>query len=117
LRKLHSVTVLGVSSRNFDTLAARVGVTLAGRTTYEHSGHWEGDGPQPTARLFVLSHRPAPEISEQQTLVTTGIEDAITAARQAGRPFFQALPEHVHLNLVEAIPAPGVAHLRCEAIR
>ena len=33
-------------------------------------------------RSFVLSHRPAPEISETQTLVTTGIEDAIAAARE-----------------------------------
>jgi len=35
----------------------------------------------------------------------------------AGRPFFQALPEHVHLNLVEAIPAPGVTHLHYEVVR
>jgi hypothetical protein len=25
---------------------------------YEHSGHWGGGGPHPTAPLFVLSHRP-----------------------------------------------------------
>jgi dihydrofolate reductase len=142
------------SARFFDTLAARVGAALAGRTTYEHSSHWGGDGPHPTAPLFVLSHRPAPEISEQQTLITTGIEDAIAAARDAagdkdvglmgggvataalaaglvdelilhqvpillggGRPFFQALPEHVRLNLVEAIPAPGVTHLHYEVVR
>ena len=30
-----------------------------------------------------LSHRPAPEINERQTLVTTGIEDAVAAAREA----------------------------------
>ena len=71
------------SARFFDTIAARVGAAVAGRTTYEHSGHWGGGGPHPTARLFVLSHRPAPEISETQTLVTTGIEDAIAAARAA----------------------------------
>ena len=29
-----------------------------------------------------------------------------------GRPFFQSLPEHVRLRLVEAVPAPGVTHLR-----
>jgi dihydrofolate reductase len=45
--------------------------------------HWGGSGPHPAARLFVLSHRPAPEISETQTLVTTGIEDAVAAAREA----------------------------------
>jgi dihydrofolate reductase len=142
------------SARFFDALAARVGAAVAGRATYEHSGHWGGDGPHPTARLFVLSHRPAPEISASQTLVTTGIEDAIAAAREAagdkdvglmgggvvtaalaaglvdelvlhqvpillggGRPFFQALPEHVQLKLVESIPAPGVSHLRYQVVR
>jgi dihydrofolate reductase len=28
-----------------------------------------------------------------------------------GRPFFQELPAHVRLSLVEAVPAPGVTHL------
>ena len=42
-----------------------------------------GDGPLPGVPLFVLSHRPAPEATERQTLVTTGIEDAIAAARAA----------------------------------
>jgi dihydrofolate reductase len=71
------------SARFFDVIAARVGAAVAGRTTYEHSSHWGGGGPHPTARLFILSHRPAPEISEAQTLVTTGVEDAIAAARAA----------------------------------
>ena len=142
------------SARFFDALAARVGAAVAGRATYEHSGHWGGDGPHPTARLFVLSHRPAPEISPSQTLITTGIEDANAAAHEAagdkdvdlmggggvtaalaaglvdelvlhqvpillggGRPFFQALPEHVQLKLVESIPAPGVTHLHYEVVR
>jgi dihydrofolate reductase len=39
--------------------------------------------PHPTARLFIVSHRPAPEISESQTLITTGIDDAVAAAREA----------------------------------
>jgi dihydrofolate reductase len=72
----------GSSARFFDAAAARVGVTVAGRTTYEHSSHFGGGSPHPTAPLFVLSHRPAPEISTKQTLVTTGIEDAIAAARE-----------------------------------
>lgn len=136
------------SAKVFDDLAGRVGATVAGRNTYEDSDHFGGDGPHPAARLIVLSHRPAPEITDRQTLVTTGIEDAIAAAREAaggkdvalmgggvvtaalraglvdelvlhqvpvllggGRPFFQALPEHVHLRLIEAIAAPGVTHL------
>jgi dihydrofolate reductase len=136
------------SARVFDALAGRVGAVVAGRNTYEDSDHFGGDGPHPTARLFILSHRPAPEVTERQTLVTSGIGDAIGAARQAagdkdvglmgggvltealkaglvdevvlhqvpvllggGRPFFQALPEHVSLRLVEVVPAPGVTHL------
>jgi dihydrofolate reductase len=34
-----------------------------------------------------------------------------------GRPFFQALPEHVRFRLVEAVPAPGVTHLHYEVAR
>jgi dihydrofolate reductase len=71
------------SARLFDALAARVGAIVAGRTTYEHSSHFGGGSPHPTAPLIVLSHRPVPEISERQTLVTTGIADAIAAAREA----------------------------------
>jgi dihydrofolate reductase len=142
------------SARVFDALAGRVGAVVAGRNTYEDSDHFGGGGPHPTARLFVISHRPAPEMTERQTLVTTGIEDAVAAAREAagdkdvglmgggvvtealqaglvdevilhqvpvllggGRPFFQALPEHVRLRLVEAVPAPGVTHLHYEVAR
>ncbi|MGH3376060.1 MAG: dihydrofolate reductase family protein [Actinoallomurus sp.] len=137
----------------FDALAGRVGAVVAGRGTYEDSEHFGGGGPHPTARLFVLSHRPAPEMTERQTLVS-GIEEAIAAAREAagdgdvglmgggvvtealkaglvdevilhqvpvllggGRPFFQTLPEHVRLRLVEAVPAPGVTHLHYEVER
>lgn len=39
--------------------------------------------PSTSLGVFVLSHRPAPKISDEQTLVTTGIEDAIAAARVA----------------------------------
>lgn len=143
-----------LSARVFDALAGRVGAVVAGRNTFEDSERWGGDGPHPTARLFVLSHRSAPEMSERQTLVTTGIEGAVAAAREAagdrdvglmgggvltealkaglvdevilhqvpvllggGRPFFQALPEHVRLRLVEAVPAPGVTHLHYEVAR
>jgi dihydrofolate reductase len=71
------------SARVFDAVAARVGAVVAGRNTYEDSDRFGGGGPHPTARLFVLSHRPAPEMTERQTLVTTGIEDAVAAAREA----------------------------------
>ena len=71
------------SARIFDAGATRVGAVVAGRNTYEDSDYFGGGGPHPTARFFVLSHRAAPQISEQQTLVTTGVEDAIAAAREA----------------------------------
>ncbi|MCD2195364.1 dihydrofolate reductase family protein [Actinomycetospora endophytica] len=74
----------GPSARVFDALAGRIGASVAGRNTYEDSGRFGDDGgPHPTAPLFVLSHRPAPAMSGRQTLISTGIEDAVTAARQA----------------------------------
>jgi dihydrofolate reductase len=143
------------SARVFDTFASRVGASLAGRNTYDDSDRFGDDGaPHPTAPLVVLSHRPAPQLGGRQTLVTTGIEDAVSAAREAagdkdvalmgggvvtealkarlvdelvlhqipvllggGRPFFQELPEHIQLRLVEAVPAPGVTHLHYEVVR
>ncbi|ALG09620.1 dihydrofolate reductase family protein [Kibdelosporangium phytohabitans] len=72
------------SARVFDALAARVGAIVAGRKTYDDSEEFGGGGPHPTAPLVVLSHRPAPraEQSARQTLVTTGIKDAIAAAQE-----------------------------------
>ena len=143
------------SARVFDAIAGRVGASLAGRNTYDDSEWIHGGTPHPTAPLFVLSHRPVPGMSDdRQTLVTTGIEDAIAAARAAagdkdvalmggglvtealkaglvdelilhqvpvllgaGRSFFQELPAHVGLRLLEAVPAPGVTHLHYEVAR
>jgi hypothetical protein len=34
-----------------------------------------------------------------------------------GRRYFQSLPEHVRLRLVEAVTAPGVTHLHYEVTR
>jgi dihydrofolate reductase len=142
------------SARLFDTLAARDGAIVAGRTTYEHSSGFGGGSPHPTAPLVVLSHRPVPGLGEGQTLVTSGIEDAVATAREiaddkdvglmgggvvtealkaglvdelvlhqvpillgGGRRFFNELPEHVRLRLLQAIPAPGVTHLHYEVVR
>jgi dihydrofolate reductase len=71
------------SARVFDALAARVGAVVTGRNTYEDSEHFGGGSPHPTAPVFVLSHRPAPDTTEQQTVITTGIDDAVTAARRS----------------------------------
>jgi dihydrofolate reductase len=137
----------GPSQRVFDDLAGRVGAVVVGRNTYEDSGRFGGGSPHPAAPMVLVSSRPAPEITERQTLVTN-IENGIKAALEiadgkdvglmgggvvtsalraglvdeivlhqvpvllgAGRPFFQELPEHIQLRLVEAVPAPGVTHL------
>ncbi|GAA2369791.1 dihydrofolate reductase family protein [Dactylosporangium salmoneum] len=70
------------SARVFDELAGRIGAVVAGRNTYEDSEQFGGGSPHPDARLFVVGHPGAPEVGERQTLVTTGIEDAIAAARR-----------------------------------
>lgn len=71
------------SARLFDRFAGRIGAVVAGRNTYDDSEGFGGGSPHPNARLVILSHRPIPEISERQTLITTSIEDAIAAARDA----------------------------------
>jgi hypothetical protein len=58
-----------------------------------------GGGPHPTAPLFV-SAIGAPEVSEAQTLSTTGIEDAVD----------ELIPH-------QAVAAPGVTYLHCEVVR
>jgi dihydrofolate reductase len=65
------------SVRVFDALAGRVGAVVAGRNTYEDSDGFGGGSPHPAAPVVVLTHRPAPEISDRQTLIT----DAVAAAR------------------------------------
>ena len=68
----------------FDAHAARAGAVVCGRNTYDDSERFGDDGsPHPTAPLFVLSHRPALRMRGRQTLVTTGIEDAVAAAKEA----------------------------------
>jgi dihydrofolate reductase len=153
-REFSGFTLSEPSARLFDSLAGRVGASLAGRNTYDDSEGFGGGGPHPTAPLVVLSHRPAPGTSDRQTFVATGIEDAVAAARNvagdkdvalmgggvvtealkaglvdelvlhqvpvllgSGRPYFQALPEHIRLRLIEAVAAPGVTHLHYEVTR
>ena len=67
------------SARVFDS-AGRAGRGDRGRPQHlRRLRAFGGGSPHPTAPLVVLSHRPGAEVSEQQTLVTTGIEDAIAA--------------------------------------
>jgi dihydrofolate reductase len=143
-----------LSAPFFDAAASRVGVSLVGRNTYDDSGWINRGTPHPDAPLVLLTHRRLEGERDRQTVVTTGIEDAVAAAREVagdkdvalmgggvvaaalaaglvdevilhqipillggGRPFFQALPEHVNLKLIEAVAAPGVTHLHYEVIR
>lgn len=69
-----------VSAKVFDGEAARAGAVVVGRNTYEDSGKFGGGSPHPTAPMVLLSSRPAPELTDAQTLVDSGIEDAIAAA-------------------------------------
>jgi dihydrofolate reductase len=84
-RALDGFTLSEPSARFFDAAASRVGASIAGRNTYEDSGRFGDDGaPHPTAPLFVLSHRPAPHMAgDRQTLITTGLADAVAAAKDA----------------------------------
>jgi dihydrofolate reductase len=72
------------SARVFDAFAGRVGASLVGRNTYDDSGRFgDGGGPHPDAPLVLLSHRPAPQMRSPQTLISTGIADAVAAAKEA----------------------------------
>ncbi|RSN44642.1 riboflavin biosynthesis protein [Amycolatopsis sp. WAC 04197] len=69
------------SARFFDSIASRVGAIVVGHTTYEHSSRFGGGSPHPTAPMVLLSNRLVPEAGDGQTVITTGVEDAIAAAR------------------------------------
>ncbi|WP_326833961.1 dihydrofolate reductase family protein [Amycolatopsis rhabdoformis] len=69
------------SARLFDGLAGRLGAVVAGRTTYEHSSGFGSGSPHPTAPLIVVSNRPVDDLAGSQTHVSTGVADAIAAAR------------------------------------
>lgn len=72
------------SAAFFDRFAGSVGAVVTGRRTYDISNGWNGGGPLPGAPIFVLtSRRPPAEVGAQQTFVTTGVADAIAAARCA----------------------------------
>jgi dihydrofolate reductase len=68
------------SARYFDAVSERVGVTVAGRNTYDDSEGFAGAGPHPTAPLVVVSHRPAPRPSDRQTFAGS-IEEGIAKGR------------------------------------
>ena len=70
------------SARIFDALASRVGATLAGHTTYVDSERFAGGAPHPTAPLVVLSRTAFAPENERQTIVSSGLEDAVRIAEE-----------------------------------
>ncbi|GAA1509961.1 dihydrofolate reductase family protein [Kribbella lupini] len=120
----------------------------------ESSAPAEPSGPSASSAGPAAPSGVVPGMSDRQTLVTSGIEDAVAVAQKlagdkdvalmgggvvstalaaglvdeivlhqvpillgGGRSFFQELPHHVNLRLVEAVAAPGVTHLHYEVVR
>ncbi|MBF6171564.1 dihydrofolate reductase family protein [Nocardia blacklockiae] len=81
-RVFDGFTLSAASAEVFDGLAGSLGAVVAGHTTYLDSDRFHGFSPHPKAPLFVLAHQRDPEATTRQTFVTTGIEDAIAAARE-----------------------------------
>jgi dihydrofolate reductase len=80
-RVFDGFTLSAPSAEVFDELASRDGAVICGRTTYDHSGGFDGGSPHPTAPLLLLTRRPAPEASAAQTVVGT-IEEAVARAAE-----------------------------------
>lgn len=122
------------SRRLFDDLGSRIAAVIAGRNSYEDARGW----PEATeAQTFVTSIEEAIETARglagdgvvalmgggvTTSALKAGLLDEvylhqIPVLLGGGRPFFQALPEHVELSLVEVVPAPGVTHLHYRVVR
>jgi hypothetical protein len=75
---------------------------------------WYGfDGPHGSVNLLGLCAGRR-QLVVYHSMFEPGDEHLCAAAR---RPFFQALPEHARLRLLESVPAPGVTHLHYEVAR
>ena len=61
---------------------ARIGAVVAGRWTYEASGHWGGENPWKLP-LFIVTHRPEEEPEGAGFIFVSGVQDAVEQARQA----------------------------------
>jgi len=113
------------SAEVFDAGVQRVGAVVTGRRTYDISGAWGGHGPLPGVPLVVLTHHiPVDDPSDDPpyTFVTTGIEDAVEAARalagdkdvalMGAQPVQQCLRagllDEIHLGVVPVLLGGGV---------
>jgi dihydrofolate reductase len=61
---------------------ARIGAVVAGRWTYEASGHWGGENPWKLP-LFIVTHRPEEEPEGAGFTFVSGVQEAVEQARQA----------------------------------
>jgi RibD C-terminal domain len=97
------------SRRVFDALADRVGAIVAGRNSYDDAEGWGGEGPHPGDVALMGGGVVTSALCAG--LLDEVILHQVPVLLGAGHSFFQELPEHVELSLVEAVPAPGVTHL------
>jgi dihydrofolate reductase len=61
---------------------SRIGAVVAGRWTYEASGHWGGKNPWKVP-LFIVTHRPEEEPEGAGFTFVSGVQEAVEQARQA----------------------------------
>jgi dihydrofolate reductase len=61
---------------------SRIGAVVAGRWTYEASGHWGGENPWKVP-LFIVTHRPEEEPEGAGFTFVSGVQEAVDQARQA----------------------------------
>ena len=60
----------------------RLGAVVAGRWTYESSGHWGAENPWGVP-LFIVTHRPEEQPADGGFIFVDGIERALELAREA----------------------------------
>ena len=68
----------------YGNLLEETGAVIMGRRSYDNSiGPWDGKGPMGDTPCFVVTHRPLTPPDPVFTVVTDGIESALTQAREA----------------------------------
>jgi dihydrofolate reductase len=72
----------GADKEYLDEAITRVGAVVGGRNTYEAAEAWGGSNPWPVA-FFILTHRPEEIPSGKGFDTATGLDEAISRAREA----------------------------------
>lgn len=72
------------NATEYRALVERVGAVVTGRTTYDDSEEFGGEGPHPTAPMVVLSHRPVPaeHAGSERQFFASNIETAVERAQE-----------------------------------